>query len=386
MDLDQILEAAEPYLKAAIILIVGLILAKIISGIITRLLHRTSVDERIAKALRIDAEGTEKAFGRFVYYILLLFVVVMALEVAGLERVTQPLFEILNQIAAFIPGLLAAILILIATVVIANLARNILSGLLGAANIDERLGVADGRPVSRTLCTIAYFLIILTMLPAILGQLGIERVSEPISALVNEIWAYTPHLLSGIAVFALGLLIATIVQKLVQNVLSVIQFDRLPARLGFSGTVEIAGHPPSVIVSYVAMGTVLIVAFGQAVQQMQLDFIGDGVTEQLIPAYFRILGGLVLFLFGIYLANLAQQALLERSVRWARIARISILLIVGAMALQVANLSPIGNQIFERFLTGIIIAATLAFGIGGAIAIGMGGRHAVQRYLDRKVP
>ena len=45
----------------------------------------------------------------------------------------------------------------------------------------------------------------------------------------------------------------------------------------------------------------------------------------------------------------------------------------------------LSNILVQRTFTALLITATVAFGIGGAIALGLGGREAVQKFLAKKV-
>src|SRR5690606_27914219 len=81
--------------SALIILVVGWIVALIVSSLIGKALRRTAMDEKIARV----AVGEERArsidsnrwITRIIYYVLLFFVIVAFFETLGLTLVAQPL-------------------------------------------------------------------------------------------------------------------------------------------------------------------------------------------------------------------------------------------------------------------------------------------------------
>lgn len=84
----------------------------------------------------------------------------------------------------------------------------------------------------------------------------------------------------------------------------------------------------------------------------------------------QVLVGLVIFAIGLYLANVTFRIITSSGNYQARVlgqtARIAILTLVGAMALQQMGIaSSIVNLAFGLLLGAIAVAIALAFGLGG---------------------
>ncbi len=376
-----ILGPAGPWVFALLIIIVGFFLAKLISGLIRKVLGKTNLDERLSKLLGQDSAGAEKGIATFVFYLMMLFIVVFALTQAGEEEAVAPLQGILTQIFEFIPRLLAAAVIGFVAWIVATLVKNILVGLLTASKVDERLGMEETKPITNGVGMIAFFGIILMMIPNALKALEMTEISEPIGNMIDQIFDYIPNLFSGIILFAIGYLIAVIVQKVLSNILSSIGVDTLPSKLGYQGGDLIAGKPLSLVISYVAMATILVVIGAQAIATMQLGFISD-LAQDFVPGYFRILAAIIIFAVAMYVANIVGQLIEPHSAFWAKYARIAILVFLGAVALQKANISSLTNDTFQMLITAAIIASAFALGVGGAIALGLGGREKAKSVLD----
>jgi uncharacterized membrane protein SirB2 len=152
--------------------------------------------------------------------------------------------------------------------------------------------------------------------------------------------------------------------------------------LGYSGGDLVAGKPLSLILSYLAMATILVTGSAQAIEALQLDFISS-LSSGFVAGYFNILVAVIIIFAGVYLANIVGQMIEPKSAFWAKVTRVAILVFLGAAALQKADISSLTNETFQFAITATIIAAAFATGVGGAIALGLGGRDRAKSLLDK---
>jgi len=150
-----------PQLVGAIfILIVGYIVAKILQGVVGRILQGIGFDGWMERAGikrffdRADTRQTPASIlGRLVFWFVFIIAIVMATDALGIRQVSA----VFSQLIAYIPNIVAAILILI----LASLLANFVAGLVrGATGID-------------VLGTVAQVAIIVYAVFAALTQLGI---------------------------------------------------------------------------------------------------------------------------------------------------------------------------------------------------------------------
>jgi hypothetical protein len=149
---DQINQVLGPYstklIGALAILIVGWLVAMIVSSLIGRALHRTGLDEKIAgKVVGDQRAKTLEAhhwISRIIYYVLLFFVLVAFFQALGLTLVAQPLNELLTVIFSYLPKLFAAMVIALIAWIVAIILRKIVLQILLAAKVDESLGNKAG--------------------------------------------------------------------------------------------------------------------------------------------------------------------------------------------------------------------------------------------------
>src|SRR5215218_7262897 len=129
-------------LGAIVILIVGYIVARILQSVVARVLQAIGFDnwmERGGIKQFFDRAQTRETpatvLGKLVFWLVFIIAITMAADALGIRQVS----EVLGQLIAYIPSVIAAILIL----VLAALLANFLSGIVrGATDSDILANVA----------------------------------------------------------------------------------------------------------------------------------------------------------------------------------------------------------------------------------------------------
>lgn len=149
------------------IFIIGWLIAKIVSYSVTKILKAAQFD---SAANKLDANkyltkvninlAPSDIVGRFVYWIILLFVFITASETLGWNAVSTEI----SKIIGFLPRFFVAIIILILGLYIAGFIRDMITG------ITSSLSLSSGKFISNS---VFYFLVITISLTA-LTQAGIN--------------------------------------------------------------------------------------------------------------------------------------------------------------------------------------------------------------------
>ncbi|WP_370939308.1 hypothetical protein [Amycolatopsis sp. cg13] len=146
-----------------IILLIGWLIAKALSkalGLVlgklgfTRLVEKTGLTGMV-KGANLDATTV---LVKLVYYFILLIALQLAFGVFGQSN---PVSQLLNDIIAFLPRILVAVVLIIVAAAIAKVVRDVVSGAL------------SGRPAGRLISTVAYWLVMAFGIIAALGQVNI---------------------------------------------------------------------------------------------------------------------------------------------------------------------------------------------------------------------
>ena len=288
---------APRFAAAAAILVGGWIVARVLGALVTGGLRRTELDDRLARWIsggRDTALPVERLAGRAVFYLAMLFVLVAFFQTLGLEPITQPLNALLTEISAFAPRVLAAAALLVLAWVVATALRRIVSMTLEATDLDARLGESareggDSLPLSRTLADAVYWLVFLLFLPAVLSTLAIEGLLTPVQGLADQLLSFVPNLFAAAVIFAVGWLVARLLQRVVTNLLASAGIDALPARIGIGemGTRSLSGLVGLVVYVFVLVPVVI-----SSLNALRLDAVTAPASAMLgqildaIPALF----------------------------------------------------------------------------------------------------
>lgn len=248
------------FVWAILALLVGWIIASIAKSIVKGILNRTDIDNKIASWLTggssdansFDVEGWV-ASG--VYWFILLFAVVAALQNLELDAVSAPLNDLLSQITSFLPKILGAGLLLGLAWLIATVCKLLITKVLDGFGLDSKLKhqlgedeasadpaattiqsdgdkPAAGNSLSNTIADGIYWLIFLLFLPSILSTLELEGTLVPVQSLVNDVIGIIPNIFGAVLIGFVGWLIAQIVQKVVTNLLAATQVDQIGQKFG----------------------------------------------------------------------------------------------------------------------------------------------------------
>lgn len=145
-----------------VILIIGIIVAKVLAKAVNAILERVGFDralERggVAKALEKSKYDASDVLAKIVYYAVLLFTLQLAFSAFG----PNPISELLTSIIAFLPRAFVAIVIVVIAAAIAAAAKGLIENTLG------------GLSYGRALANIAAVFILGLGIIAALNQVGI---------------------------------------------------------------------------------------------------------------------------------------------------------------------------------------------------------------------
>lgn len=312
-------------LGAVLILLAGWLIAASVAAVTRRILNRTQIDNRIAAGVvgREDNQlpKIEKLISNLVFWGILLLTLVAVLDTLELRVASQPLNTFLNQIGDFLPRLVGALIFAGVAWLVASVVKLITIRGLQALRIDERLsppedgGTTQNQlPLSNTIGNALYWFIFLLFLIPILDTLGLQRALQPVETLVTEILAILPNVLGAIIIGVVGWFIATIVQRIVTNLLAATGIDNLGTRLGLSRTE--GTQPLSRIIGTIVYVLILIPVAIAALNTLQIAAISVPAIAMLqqvlnvLPAVFTAIAILILAYFlGRFVADLVTNIL-----------------------------------------------------------------------------
>lgn len=370
-------------LGALVILVVGYILARIIKWVITNVISRTGVGEKLGPYLGSSSgSGSDLAggFGTGAFWVTMMFVAIACLRALDLDSVSQPLMELLNKFFAFVPNLIGAGILFAVAWLVATVAKFGTARALEAGDVDNRLKLEQGT-LTNTIPMAAFSFILLFFLPGVLDALKIESLSGPVKDMVKQILDFMPNLLSAGIILAIFFFIAKLASTLVANLLTGVGFNNMPQKLGLVSNETPMSMQPADMAGKAAFGVIALMGLSQAVSSLKLEMLSNFVNEAwgfAIP----IIIGVAILAVGLWLGNMARKAILASNMAnsdtMASVAFGGIMVLTGVIALKRMGLAgEIVDMGFGLALGGVALALALAFGLGG--------RDAAAKFLDKRV-
>lgn len=304
--IDQFLQAIPRILTAAIIVVAGWFVARIVRGIVTNLLKATRLDQVGTKVgLSTTDEGDSVSLsglvGSVVYVLILIPSAVAALNELDIEAISAPAVVMLERILAAVPQVLMAGLVLVVFYVIGQFVAELLTNVLRSVGFDN-----------------------------ILSILGLPELSTEAAAEAQP----------------------------------TLNADGEP-----EVTIKNLAKSPSEIAGLVALVGIVLFGAVTATEILQFDTLTN-IVQAMLRVSARVFSGVLVFAVGLYFANLAFRLVRSmgstQATFLAQATRIAIIILVGAMGLQQMGVATdIVNLAFGLLMGAIAVALAIAFGLGG---------------------
>lgn len=244
--IDQFLQAIPRILTAAIILFAGWFIARIVRDIVTNLLRATQADQigarfGLAPTTAPSSEGISLSSltGTIVFVLILIPAVVAALNELDIEAISGPAISMLELILDTIPQIIMAGVVLVAAYVVGRFVGELVTNVLRSVGFDSILSTlglpeltttpqpptldAEGRPASRVETagrSPSEIAGLVTLVGIVLfGAVTATEILgfETLTNIVQAILRVSARVLSGLVVFAVGLYLANVAYRLIQN-------------------------------------------------------------------------------------------------------------------------------------------------------------------------
>ncbi len=194
-----------------------------------------------------------------------------------------------SDVAGILTRVIAAVVILVVTWLIAKLIKTVLSKALTKVKVLQRED-ASGHSLGESLATIASLVVWLFGLLAILNLFALTEVVAPIQGLLQGVLAALPGIAGAALIFFIGLVLARIVRQLVETSLRAAGADSWLQRgegatadaTHTTGTRATSTTPPlSRIAGQLVFALILIVVSISALQVLGIEAIADPATQML---------------------------------------------------------------------------------------------------------
>jgi hypothetical protein len=392
----QMMNWGPKVLIAILILVATWVVARAVKWVIQKAIDRTPALRRHMTGGPEETVGHQ--LGTIAKLIIWLVGIMAALQFLGIGQILAPINELVNEIFAFLPRLIGAGLIFFVGLIVARIVKRLVETVLIAANIDgllARLGIGSTEGTTRTdpaavppgaapgatraslaraAGVLVYALIIIPVAIAALQVLGIEAISGPAIAMLNEILAAIPRVLAAALWIGIAFIAAKFLKTIIEAILPPTGFDDA---IRSTGVLPAAAFP-SRIVANIAMIAIILGASIEAARQLGGDEIAIFLA-QVTALGGKVIFGTLIIVVGIFLARIVANLVGSGTGEGGfaqTIVRYAIIALFTAIGLTFMGLA---DAIVEMAFGLILGAAAVAT----ALAFGLGGRDAAARVLER---
>ena len=364
---------------AIVVFIIGWLISLLIRRIVHGLMKKTEWDERLLGNTIVD---TNKFIANLVYYILMVIVLLVVLEMLGVSYVLDPIRNMLNEFLGFIPNILAGIAIGFIGYIIAKFVSNLVKM---AGSVVDRLaaniGFKDTDKLVYFIQQIVFLLVFIPLLIQALNALHLEAITQPANNLLHNLLDAVPNIIGAILIITLFAVGGKFITEFLRDLLSNMGTDTLAAKLRITAMI---GEDQSLSKIIAGIAYFFLVFFGVVSGIEMLGF--ERLTHSLhtiLHLSGNILFGLIIMVVGNFIGYLVYNSLTKSDdnkylAGVARVAIIGLFLAISLRTMGIAN--SIVELAFGLTLGALAVAVALSYGLGGREAAGKHMEKILKRF------
>jgi hypothetical protein len=207
---------------------IGFIIAKVASTAVSSVAEAAQVDTIASRSGLTSATGSSGSIssllGKIVFVLIIVPVAIAVLEKLNMETISTPLSEMLNGFLSYLPALVAASVVLAATIFIgrfvSNFIENLLAGFGFDRSINEVMSLDDGEGLktapSKSAGYIAFLIILVVGVSAAVNILG----NDSLSSAFGTVQEFGGSLLRAAVLIAIGVFLANFMGRFLSTIMS----------------------------------------------------------------------------------------------------------------------------------------------------------------------
>lgn len=354
-------------LGALLIIIIGWLLAGFFKRLSAKLIKRTGVDNK----LKDSKISLSKFISKLIYFLIMIFVFMLALDKLGMSNVLDPLKTMLNNFTSFVPNIIGAGLVCYIGYMLATIVSELveLSG-DSIQKITPKLKLPENIDLIKILKKVVFIFIFIPLLISAFNILNMDSISIPATDMLSDFFAAIPKIIVAALILVIFVVGGRFLSGLVKDLLNSMNLNNFFNKIGLNaitGTTNVVSLIGSLVYFF-------IVLFGltTAVEKLEFSYL-SGILSIITIYSGKILFGLVILMVGNWLSAVAATnfSKKESNVFIASIIRIAIIAIFLAIGLRTMGIADdIINLAFGISLATVALTIVLSFGLGGRAAAG----------------
>ena len=366
---------------AILILIIGWFVAGFIKRLITKLIKRTKIDDKMGTGKVVISS----LIGKLIYFFIMIFVFMLALEKLGMTSVLDPVKNLLNGFTNYIPNIVGAGLVgyigyMLATIVseLVGLSGDTIQSLVPKLKLPENIDLVN------ILKKIVFIFIFIPLLITALNILNMDAISVPATHMLEQFFNAIPKILVAVIIIIIFVVGGKFVAGLLTDLLESLKLDGIVKKMNLGGVSSNTNLPK--LIGNIAFFFIVLFGITTALEKLEFAKLTE-VLDTLVGVSGNILFGLVILIIGNWIASIAHKAMAkdENNLFVASIVRMCILAIFLAMGLKTMGIGDdIINMAFGITLGTIAVTIALSFGLGGREAAGKQMERILNKFNNNK--
>ncbi|MBP6496377.1 MAG: mechanosensitive ion channel [Psychrobacter sp.] len=216
---DKIFSFIPNILIAAVVFVVGYIIAKVVRGIVTNLVSTFDVQKLATKAGLSEQNSLPNIAGSLAFLVVIIPTIIAALNALKIDVIARPATNMLNKIMEALPNIFMAIAILVVTFYVVRMVANIIKGLLENTQINQlpaKVGLQQTMGNKKVSDLVGYAIVFFAMLFASIAAADLLGF-EPISAIIGMFIAFGANIILGAVILFIGFWLANIIAGVVER-------------------------------------------------------------------------------------------------------------------------------------------------------------------------
>lgn len=292
-----------------LVLLIGFFIAKAVENAVHKRLKKSRVNERLD--VKEGKWNVEKIISKVFFFGILLLAFLLFFNIMNASMIATPFMTMYSGIGGAVLSILKAGLILLLAWVLALIVKKVILAVGGKMKLNKYVAKVGASPDEidkskwvETAANIAFYVVLLLFVPAILHALGLSGISGPFEGMLASFMHFIPKLVGAALIFAVGWVVAKIVRTIVTKLLESVGVDRFAHKLksssGSNGT-SISG-----IIGTIVFVLIMLPVTISALEVLDLEGISQpaiAMLNDIMTMLPKIAVAVVLVLVGIYLAK-----------------------------------------------------------------------------------
>ncbi|WP_339252294.1 mechanosensitive ion channel [Sporosarcina sp. FSL W8-0480] len=339
-----------------VVLLIGFFIAKAVENAVSKRLKKSRVNERLD--VKDGKWNVEKIISKVVFFGILLLAFLLFFNIMNASMIASPFMTMYSGIGGAVLSILKAGLILLLAWVLALIVKKVILALGGKMKLNKYVSKVGASPDEidkskwvETAANIAFYVVLLLFVPAVLHALGLSGISGPFEGMLSSFMNFIPKLVGAALIFAVGWVVAKIIRTIVTKLLESVGVDRFSHKLKLSSgqgkSTSISG-----IVGTIVFVLIMIPVTISALEVLDLEGISQpaiAMLNDIMTMLPKIAVAIVLVLVGIYLAKWVKGIVISL------LDNLGINSIFGKMGVRSKATTPSFSQIIGTIVQVIVI-------------------------------